>query len=70
MGGKASKATISGTPKKGDAAVEDVAIVQNGDAGKDGGNHIIEVRKESRQRLSYLIKIVFSFLWDLFLRYL
>lgn len=44
MGGKASKANISGTPKKGgDAAVEDVAVVQNGDAGKDGGNHIIEV---------------------------
>ncbi len=43
MGGKASKAVISGTPKKGDAAVEDVAIVQNGDTGKDGGNHIFMV---------------------------
>lgn len=51
MGGKASKANISGTPKKGDAAVEDVAIVQNGDAGKDGGNHIIEVSAQEKSQV-------------------
>lgn len=46
MGGRASKATISGTPKNGGpvAAEDNVVVVQNGDAGKDGGgNHIIEV---------------------------
>ncbi|ODM99692.1 hypothetical protein Ocin01_06988, partial [Orchesella cincta] len=52
MGAKASKANISGTPKKGEvAAEENVVVVQNGDAGKDGTNHIIEGAKEQMKDL-------------------